>query len=118
MNPVEAALERLYAALGTVDGLLLVRGVGVRLDPPAVVVAPPRLFWDVLGGPPTRARFTTAVVVADTERAMAELMTWVLPVAAALRKAAVSVGPADPGTWPAGGGSELPAYLIPVDVVL
>jgi hypothetical protein len=118
VNPVEAALERLYGALGTVDGLLLVRGVGVRLDPPAAVVAPSRSSWETFGDAPTKSQFTAVVLVADTERAMAELTALYPTVAAALRKTAITVGLPEPGTWPAGGGVELPAYLFKVEVVL
>lgn len=120
MNSIEQAFEQLYEALGGVSGLLVVRGVGVALAPPAVVVAPPTLRWGAFDEAPTEASFVVAVVVAQTPRAHLELAELVGPVHVALEAAGIgAVGDtAEPGTWPAGGGSELPAYLISVEVGL
>jgi hypothetical protein len=118
MNSVEQAVETLFAALESVAGLQVVRGVGMRMDPPAATVAPPRISWGAFDDAPTEASFTVPVLVGQSERALAELLTWVLPVRAALADTGAAVGPAEPGTWPAGGGVELPAYLIQVDVGL
>lgn len=118
MNVVEVAIDRLYTALGTVPGLRVARGVGVRLDPPAALVAPPQLAWNGYGSDPTDATFTVPVVVAQTERALAELMKWtplVVEAISGVENAAVRT--ANPGTW-ASGGPDLPAYLIEVEVGL
>lgn len=111
MNAVEAALEDIYSALAGVDGVRPTR-FGMRIDPPATVVNPPKLLRQLLGPDPTEAEFQVAVVVAQTEHAMAELLRLEPLVAAALhslRRAAVGVS--EPGTWPAG-DVKLPAYLI------
>lgn len=119
MSVVDDAFERLYEALGTVAGLRVGRGVGVRLDPPAVSVSPPQLTWDGYGSDPTSASFVVPVVVRQDERALLELMKWWPPVVAALHEVENAVvRRADPGMWPAGSGVELPAYLITVDVGL
>jgi hypothetical protein len=119
MSGLDDAIEALYAALGTVDGLRVVRGVGLRVDPPAVLVAPPRLVWNGFGPDPTDATFTVPVVVAQDDRAMSEVLKWGAVVWQALNDVEnAAVRSADPGTWPAGGGSELPAYLIDVEMGL
>ena len=75
------------------------------------------LLWALFGSSHNPNHDTNAVV-AQSERALAELLTWVLPVRAALAETGAAVGPAEPGTWPAGSGVELPAYLVTVEVGL
>lgn len=119
MSSVDDAIDRLYAALETVEGLRVVRGVGMSIDPPAALVAPPRLAWDGYGPDPTDATFTVPVVVRQDERAMTQVLAWGELVWLALAEVEnAAVRSADPGTWPAGSGSELPAYLINVEVGL
>ena len=120
MSVVQQAIDRLYDALATVDGLRIARGVGVRLDPPAVLVAPPRLRWGGFGPEPTEATFTVPVCVRADERAMVELMRWTPLVVEAIDgiEGRVAVQSADPGLWTSGGGVDLPAYLIQVEVGL
>jgi hypothetical protein len=119
MNAIEQAIEALYEALSGIDGLRVVRGIGVRLDPPAAVVGPPQLVWEGMGSEPTDATFAVPVVVANTEYAMADLMVWAPLVAAAVDQVQdMVVRRAEPGSWPAGSGSDLPAYLITVEVAL
>lgn len=118
MNVIEAALEAVYEALANISGVRLYRGVGVQIDPPATAVGPPRLQRELMGSDPTTATFQVAVIVAQTEDAMVELLRLEPLVAAALDQLSnVSVGDSNPGTWPAG-GVDLPAYLIDVDVAL
>lgn len=119
MSAVEDAIEALYDALSGVDGLRVARGIGLRLDPPAALVGPPQLELNAIGPDPTDATFTVPVVVANTERALADLLYWAPIVIAALDQVRnVVVRRADPGSWPAGSGSDLPAYLITVEVAL
>lgn len=119
MNGVEAAIARLYEALAAVDGLRVFRGIGMRLDPPAAVVGPPRLELNSIGANPTEATFVVPVVVAQTERALEDLMSWTPRIIEALDDVDDAVvRRADPGPWPSGAGTDLPAYLITVEVAL
>lgn len=118
LNNVEQAIAALYGALETVAGLRIARGVGMRLDPPAALVAPPTLTWDSYALEPTEATFVVPVVVGQTERALSELLAWtplVVEAISGVQNAAVRS--AEPGTW-ASGGPDLPAYLIRVEVGL
>lgn len=111
MTPREA-LEQLYAALASVSGVQVSRGVGAPLAPPAVAVGPPRLTRDVYDVAPTEATFQVGVVVAKSVYAMDELLDLEPVVAAALHDlTGAAVGDSVPGTW---GGTDLPAYLIDV----
>lgn len=119
MSNVEDALGALYDALEGVAGLRVVRGIGLQVDPPAVVIPPPTLTWNGYGDDPTDATFTIAVVVAFNDRTSEELLRWQPPVSAALQDVPnVAVRSAALGTWPAGGGTDLPAYLIIAEVGL
>lgn len=114
MSPLDAAVESLYGALATVDGVRPYRGTGVRLDPPASVVGPPRLTRNTMSVDPTEAVFQVAVVVAWSEYTLAELLRLEPLVSAAVHEhTQASVGDSTPGTWNAG-GVDLPAYLIEV----
>lgn len=118
MNVVEQAIDRLYAALEGVPGLRVARGVGMRLDPPGALVAPPTLSWGSYAVDPTDATFVVPVVVAQTERALSELLVWTPLVVAAISEVEnAAVRTAEPGTW-AAGGADLPAYLVTVEVGL
>ena len=114
VTPAEA-LNALYAALETVGEVLVVRGVGVLLDPPAVAVGPPRIFRGAYDTEPTEAGFQVGVVVKKDEHAMDELLRLEQPVVDAINALpGVAVqSPTAPGTWPSG-GVDLPAYLIDV----
>jgi len=71
-----------------------------------------------MGDDPTDATFTVALLVAFNDRTSAELLRWRPAVTAALQDANAVVTTAVLGTWPAGGGTDLPAYLITVEVGL
>lgn len=119
MTAVSEAVDALYAALATVDGVRPYRGTGVRMDPPATIVGPPRLSRGRFNtADPTEATFQVAVVVAWGEHAGDELMRLEQLVAAALYEhTGAAVGDSTPGTWNAG-GVDLPAYLIDVSYPL
>lgn len=119
MSSVGDALGALYAALEGVDGLRVVRGVGLQVDPPAVVVPPPNLTWSAMGDEPTDASFSVALLVAFNDRITEELLRWQPLVVAALQTVDNTVvTTAVLGSWPAGGGTDLPAYLITAEVGL
>jgi len=109
------AVDQLYAALSTVDGVRAVRGTGMRLAPPATVVGPPRLTrgrYNTVD--PTEATFQVAVVVAWSEYTLDELLRLEPLVSAAIYEhTGAAVGDSSPGSWNAG-GVDLPAYLIDV----
>lgn len=113
------ALEALYVALEGIDGLRVVRGVGLQVDPPAVVIPPPNLTWSGLGNDPTDATFSVGLLVANNDRITDELLRWYPLVVAALQTVDNTVvTTAVLGSWPAGGGTDLPAYLINTEVGL
>jgi hypothetical protein len=119
VNAAAEALEALYAALQGVEGLRVVRGVGLQADPPAVVVPPPNLTWNAMGDEPTDATFTVALLVSFNDRITEELLKWQPLVVAALQTVDNTVvTTAVLGSWPAGGGTDLPAYLITTEVGL
>lgn len=116
---IDDAVEQLRAALRTVPKLKVRSNVGEVLDPPAAVVGPPRLTPDAYGPELTTATFIVGLVVPDDERALPRLYDLIPLVTTALHnESSAVVVSADPGTWPAGGGLELPAYLIEVEMSL
>lgn len=118
MNSVEEALETLWAALETVEGVRLYRDPAAVVDPPGSTVGPPTIQRRARGTDPTDATFTVALIVAKTPRAMLELIRLQQSIADAVDGLPqVSVGDAAPGTW-SSGGMDLPAYLIPVEYAL
>ena len=113
-SPADAAAA-LYAALSTVNGVLVARGTGVPVDPPAAIVGPPRLTRGRYNTvEPTEATFQVAVVVAWSEYTLDELLRLEPLVSAAIYEhTGAAVGDSSPGSWNAG-GVDLPAYLIDV----
>jgi hypothetical protein len=115
---VAAASEALAAALRSVPGTRYYRQLGGPIDPPAVVLPLPRLVLNGYYPEPTEATYVVGLVVDNTERAIEQLEELIVPVLSALEGVTdAAVGPADQGTYPAGGVS-LPAYLITVEVAL
>jgi hypothetical protein len=115
---VTAATDAIGAALSGVTGVRYYRQLGGSLDPPATVLPPPRLAWNLMGPEPTEATFTVGLVVDRTGREVEQLEALLEPVVAALHALTdVAIGPADLGSYPAG-GVELPAYLITLEVAL
>lgn len=115
MTALTDGFEALRAALKHVSG---VRGcvLGERvIDPPATILAPPRLEWSLHGQVPTEATFEVALVVAMGDRTTTQLLTLLPRVIAAIdavpdavvRSATAGIYPAAP--------KDLPAYLISVD---
>lgn len=113
------AVEQLREALRTVPKLKVSPNLGEVLDPPCAVVGPPRLTPEAYGPELSTARFVIGLVVAADDRALPRLFALLPPVTTALHEhSGAVVISADPGTWPAGGGLELPAYLIEVEMSL
>jgi len=113
------ALDALFVALEGVDGLRVVRGIGLQVDPPAVVIPPPNLTWSAMGDDPTDATFSVGLLVVNNDRITEQLLYWQPLVVAALQTVDNAVvTTAALGSWPAGGGTDLPAYLITTEVGL
>jgi hypothetical protein len=115
---VPDTIEALSEALRAVDGLRVTSDPGSSVQPPAVVLVPPALSWDGYQPDPTSASFLAALVVASNERALPRLFALLPQVAAAIHDTTDAVlVRADPGSWVVG-GSELPAYLLQIEVAL
>lgn len=114
MSAVSEAAVELRVALKRVAGTRVVTDPGATLDPPALVLGPPSLQWEGMGGGPTSATFLVYVTVKADERALERLWDLVPAVASeldAVRDAVVLR--ADPGSY-----RELPCYEIQVEVAL
>lgn len=117
---VRESAEELAAALagGLVDVAEVTTRLGTNVNPPTVVVGPPSVEWETGCADPTSARFLLYVVVKDDDTAMEKLWDLVPQVAAVVDEATPGVViRADPGVYPAG-ATELPAYVIQVQVPL
>lgn len=120
MGAVSEAAVELEDALKTVPEMPIYRDPGAAVDPPAIVLGPPNLTWDMLDTDPSRAQFIVWVVVPFDDRALELLWNLVPQVAAAVNmfdRAAISTAGATPGLY-SSSGSDLPAYRLSVDVAL
>jgi len=118
MGTIRDRAEALSEALSTVDGARVYTDPAATIDPPGIVLGPPALFWESGCLQPTSARFLVYVVETNDDRAIERLWDLVPQVSAVvdlLPSAAVIT--ANPGTYTSG-GTELPAYLIQVEVNL
>lgn len=118
MNAIKDAALQLETTLKTLK-LPVVRPGAQIVDPPALVLGPPKLAWEAYNRGPTSAVFEVIVAVGASEDAMALLWGLVPTVAEAIDAGSPSmaVTNADPVAWPAG-GSDLPAYRITVEAEL
>lgn len=120
MNPIKAAADALDTALGTVEGLRVYTDPSANIDPPGVVIGPPDLYWDYLDTQPSRALFRLYVVSRADDRMLERLWGFlpdVVEAVASYDRAAVQSGPANAGVF-SSGGTDLPAYIVSVDVAL
>lgn len=114
MSAVSEAAVELRVALKRVPRMEVETDPGANLDPPSLVLGPPSLRWEDMGGGPTSATFLVYVVEKADERALERLWDLVPVVAAALDNVRdVAVIRADPGSY-----RELPCYEIQVEVAL
>lgn len=113
---IEQAADELRAALREIPNLKVYDALGDVVDPPAAIVGPPELTGDDFLGLFTAATFVVGVMVAANEHAMPRLYALAPLVAAAVHEHTDAVvRRATPGTWPAGGRLDLPAYLFEVE---
>jgi len=118
MSAVADAAKALTAALDAVTGLRVYADPGADVRPPAAVLGPPSLVWESVCTDPSGARFLIYVIQQVDERALERLWDLVPLVAEALDAVPdMAVTRADPGSY-SSGGTDLPAYLIQVEVSL
>jgi hypothetical protein len=120
VNAVADAAVALKDAADTVETVRATNDIAAPLDPPAVVIGPPRLTWQTFCGDftPTEAEFPVFLVVRADSRAMESLWELVPQVTAALASLNnVAVESATPTTWQAG-DEHFPAYQLDVRVSL
>lgn len=111
----KSARLSLMETLRTVKGVRVEADVGQTVDPPALVVAPPTLDYDVYSPGPSNATFRVPLVVSQDDRAV-EVLEDLLPLVEQAiydsEDAAMSA-PATPGNW---GSPPLPCYLLTIEV--
>jgi hypothetical protein len=113
------AVADLEAACRTVEGIRVFQ-LGDTIDPPAAVVGPPRLLWEVqcVDGGPTSAEFLVLVAVAFDDRAIAQLYEVVPRVVLAIEtETPGAVSEANPSTYN-NGSTSLPGYELRVSYPL
>lgn len=116
-NVVQDAALALETALKTVTGLRLYR-LGENIDPPGIVVGPPKLDWTGFCGDPTEATFAVFLIEAMDDRSLERLWVWVAPVSVAVDSVQDAVvRSANPGVYEAGTTS-MPCYVLNVEVSL
>ena len=112
------AAEAIKAALGEVPGIRVYTDLGAVVDPPGVVIGPPRLLWETQESDPTSAEFLIYAVVASDGRSIERMWGLASIVAPALDTVPTAVVKrADPGSF-AVGTTSLPAYEIYVEMSL
>lgn len=123
-TPVKDAAQQLAAALMTVPGIgsFVYTDPGAEIQRPGLVIGPPSLRFETFAGAkPTRAIFTVFAVIDADQYAVEKLWLLVPDVVAAVEEhtdgCLLEGAEATPTTYPVG-GTDLPAYAIPVDMPL
>jgi hypothetical protein len=110
-------LDALNAALKGVTGVRVYEGDAAVIDPPGAILSPPALAWDSYRPDPTSATVTLSLAAPANDRALRTLLGLLPLVVAAVDEVPdAAVMSAAPGTLTTGGGTELPAYLIEIEV--
>lgn len=120
MTTVKQAADAIADALAQVEGLRPYTEVDGNVQPPAAVLGPPVMTWRGYcpAGQPSTAQFPVYVIVDMNERALEGLWDAVPVVAEALSSVDnATFSQASPAVWSAG-NTDLPAYLILVDIDL
>lgn len=113
-----AVFEQVLAAVRTIDGLRVHDDPGEVVDPPAAVLLPPAFTWDGYLSDPTGATVTLALVAPSNDRALRTLLGYLPAVVAAVDGVPDAVvRSAAPGVLADGPGTDLPAYLIEIEVI-
>lgn len=104
----------LIATLSTVDGLRVLVDPGQTVDPPAVVIVPPTLTYDVYGPGPSEAKFEVPLVVPGDDRAVESLEALLPAIQQAIYDSEdAALTDAQSGHW---GNPPLPCYLLTIEV--
>lgn len=118
MSAVSDVALALKAALETVPGVRVYTDLHTPVDPPGIVLGPPSLTWSAHCNGPTSGRFLAYVVVTADDRALTALWDLVPLVADAVETVEDAVVMrADPANF-SGGSSDLPSYMIEIEVSL
>lgn len=108
MSAVTEAAAELAGALRSIEGVR-VYDLGQSVDPPGIVIGPPRLEWAAYSTEITSASFPVYLVAALGDRTLEQLTELAPKVAAVIEQLTdASIDSADPTIYPVG---ELPAYL-------
>ncbi len=118
MNAYAGAVAALSAALSGVEGVRYHSDSGKTVQPPATLLGPPTFAYETYTADPSTATVVVALVVKAGDDGDARLLALLPAVTAALHdNTDAIVRSATPGTWRTG-GSDLPAYLIEIEVSL
>lgn len=104
------------ATLRQVHGVRVVLDIGQAVDPPALVLVPPTLAYEVYGPNPNAATFQVPLVVHSDDRSI-ETLERLLPLVeqAVYDSADAALTGASPGNW---GTPPLPCYLLTIEVAV
>lgn len=120
MSAVSDAAQAIAAAIKMVPKVRVYLDPTASVDPPGVVIGPPRLYWERMGSAPTKAQFDVLVVTPSSDTAMTKLWELVPAVAAAISDhsdGAVDDNGAVPLPFTAGSAS-LPSYTLSITIPL
>lgn len=118
MTAFDEAVEALAVALRGVEGVRYQADPGKAVQPPATLLGPPTFAFEAYLPEPTTARLVVALVVKADAQAQRRLLALLPAVTAAIHNDTDAVvTSATPGSWQSG-GSELPAYLVEIEVSL
>jgi hypothetical protein len=108
------AFTRLVTTLRGVAGVRVYVDVAQSVDPPAMVVPPPTLTFDVYGPQPTEATFKVPLIVRGDSQETDDLLALLPVVAQAVHDSDdAALTAAEPGSW---GSPPLPCYLLTIEV--
>lgn len=118
MSAIREAAEALAEGLRTVEGVIVYTDPSATVDPPGIVVGPPRLTYEAYVQGATTAAFRVVAVVAQTEDSLPALWDLVPQIDAAIETVTDAVVTlAAPGQW-GEGTSTLPCYEFTVEMSL
>lgn len=110
------AFNELQLVLAGVSGVRVTADMAAKVDPPFLVVTPPKLTYDAYRPSPTEASFRVPLVVAGDERA-AERLLDLLPAVEQVIYDSESAALTDAvaGSW---GNPPLPCLLLTIEVAV
>lgn len=120
MSAVARAAELLAEVLGHVPGVTVHKDPSAAVTAtPAVIVGPPRLFWEAYTHEPSRAEFPVYLIESMNELTMTRLWNLLPAVTEAIdQHTNATVLSAVPTPWASAENPSLPSYNITVEVSL